>query len=145
MQQNKDKDKEHSDDNISDWDSTLMDGLTNIDSTMNAKEELITILETSKKRGFYLVCADITYEDSHGDGNTSHQLQHHHTGEELDRFYSSLNFNYNNGYGTRYLYGTVWLTYGVWLERWEYDGSEGWELKTCPMIPDHLYKKSLEK
>ncbi len=64
--------------------------------------------------------------------------------EELDRFYILLDFNYNNGYGSQHMYGRVWLTYGAWLERWEYDGSEGWDLKTCPMIPDYL-RKNLDK
>lgn len=132
------------DDDISDWDSTLMDGLTNIDSTMNAREELMTVLENSKKRGFYLVCADITYEGDYDKPNESIQLPLHHTEDELNRFYNLLDFNYNNGYGTQHLYGMVWLTYGAWLERWEYDGSEGWELKTCPMIPDYL-RKNLDK
>ena len=125
MHQNKDKDEDHFDDNISDWDSTLMDGLTNIDSTMNAREELITILETSKKRGFHLVCADITYEGDYSEPNELIQLPLHYTEDELNRFYNNLNFNYNNGYGTQHLYGKVWLTYGAWLERWENDGSEG--------------------
>ena len=132
------------DDDISDWDVTLMDGLTNIDSTMNAREELMTVLENSKKRGFYLVCADITYEGDYDKPNESIQLPLHHTEDELNRFYNLLDFNYNNGYGTQHLYGMVWLTYGAWLERWEYDGSEGWELKTCPMIPDYL-RKNLDK
>ena len=144
MHQNKDKDEDHFDDDISDWDSTLMDGLTNIDSTMNAREELITILETSKKRGFYLVCAEITYEGDYDEPNELIRLPLHHTEDELNRFYNLLDFNYNNGYGTQHLYGRVWLTYGAWLERWEYDGSEGWELKTCPMIPDYL-RKNLDK
>ena len=112
---------------------------------MNAREELITILETSKKRGFYLVCAEITYEGDPYDGeNILIHLPLNHTKEELDRFYNLLDFNYSNGYGTQHMYGRVWLTYGAWLERWEYDGSEGWELKTCPMIPDYL-RKNLDK
>ena len=122
-----------------------MDGLTNIDSTMNAREELMTILETSKKRGFYLVCADITYEGDYDEPNESIRLPLHHTKEELDRFYILLDFNYNNGYGTQHLFGKVWLTYGAWLERWEYDGSEGWELKICPPIPDYLRKNNNEQ
>ena len=100
MHQNKDKDKDHFDNNTSDWDSTLMDGLTNIDSTMNAREELITILETSKKRGFYLVCAEITYEGDHDPYDGENMLIHlplNHTKEELDRFYNLLYFNYKVG------------------------------------------------
>ncbi|QNI21485.1 hypothetical protein [Salmonella phage 3sent1] len=34
------------------------------------------------------------------------------------------------------LYGNVWFTDGTWLERGEYDGSEWWEYKATPAIPE---------
>ena len=37
-----------------------------------------------------------------------------------------LDFEYDSGYGTQHLYGTVWLSDGTWFERREYDGSERW-------------------
>lgn len=46
-----------------------------------------------------------------------------------------LNFEYNNGYGSQELEGTVWYTDGTWSERAEYDGSEGWEHRECPPLP----------
>lgn len=109
---------------------------------MNAKQELLEILDKVKSRQFTLVCADIAYEnDSTWEEDYAYKtirLPLHYTEEQLNSFYNSLDFNYDNGYGSQHLFGTVWLKYGAWLERWEYDGSEGWELKTCPAIPDYL-------
>ena len=105
---------------------------------MNAKQELLEILDRVNSRQFTLLCADITYEGNYGDPNNSIKLPLHYTVEQLNSFYNSLDFNYDNGYGSQQLFGTVWLKYGAWLERWEYDGSEGWELKTCPPIPIYL-------
>ena len=107
---------------------------------INAKEELQSLLDKLKQRQLVIVCADITYEGDYTEPNTLIRLPLHYTEAELEQFFNQLNFKYSNGYGTQYLFGTVWLTYGAWLERWEYDGSEGWTLKTCPMIPDYLRK-----
>jgi hypothetical protein len=112
---------------------------------MNARKELEEILNKLKEKQNVLVCADISLELDWGEDVTKIQLTHPHTKEEAEAFFKTLDFNYNNGFGTQELYGTVWLTYGVWLTRWEYDGSEGWEVHNCPHIPNHLYKKSLDK
>lgn len=55
--------------------------------------------------------------------------------EEWDKFLKSLDFEYDDGYGSQILYGTVWLNDGTWLSRGEYDGSEWWELNVCPELP----------
>jgi hypothetical protein len=47
-----------------------------------------------------------------------------------------LDFNYDNGYGTQHLEGTVWYMDGTWSERGEYDGSEWWEHRECPPMPE---------
>jgi len=47
-----------------------------------------------------------------------------------------LDFEYDNGYGGQELFGNVWYTDGTWSERGEYDGSEWWEHKVCPPIPE---------
>jgi len=46
-----------------------------------------------------------------------------------------LDFNYDNGYGTQHLEGTVWYTDGTWSERDGYDGSEWWAHRQCPPLP----------
>ena len=55
-----------------------------------------------------------------------------------DQFLKDLDFQYDNGYGIQQLSGTIWLINGDWFERGEYDGSEWWEYKTCPQIPEYL-------
>ena len=123
----------------------MINNITNIESTMNARKELEEILNKLKEKQNVLVCADITYEEGwRGENKEQITLTHPHTKEEAEAFFKALDFNYNNGFGSQELFGTVWLTYGVWLSRWEYDGSEGWQVNSCPHIPNHLYKKSLE-
>ncbi len=98
----------------------------------NAKKELIEVLE---KINGTIKCATI-YEYEH-DSETK-QLPQLHTKEQEIKFFESLDFNYNSGYCGQNLFGTVWLTDGTWLERGEYDGSEWWDHKQCPTIPDNL-------
>jgi len=50
---------------------------------------------------------------------------------------AQLDFIYNNGYGCQELFGTIWYADGTWSERGEYDGSEWWEFKKCPDLPDN--------
>ena len=122
----------------------MINNITNIESTMNARKELEEILNKLKEKQNVLVCADISYEEG-WDGKEKITLTHPHTKEEAEAFFKALDFNYDDGFGSQELFGTVWLTYGVWLSRWEYDGSEGWTVNSCPHIPNHLYKKNLEK
>lgn len=55
-----------------------------------------------------------------------------HSQEDLENFYRSLNFNYDNSYGTQHVYGCIVFTDNTWLSREEYDGSEWWEYNKCP-------------
>jgi hypothetical protein len=54
-----------------------------------------------------------------------------------EQFMGAANFTYDNGFGgavvetSLKVVGEDW-----WLERGEYDGSEWWEFKTIPTIPD---------
>ena len=49
--------------------------------------------------------------------------------------------NYDNGYGcTKILSNLKIIGWNWWLERGEYDGSEWWELKTMPTIPNIIKK-----
>jgi hypothetical protein len=105
---------------------------------MNAKEELQKVLNFQEQKGRSLVCAEITHEGEWGEDASKIELKVGHTKEQAEAFFNQLNFKYNNGYGTQELYGTVWLTHDVWLSRWEYDGSEGWQVNKRPIIPDYL-------
>lgn len=63
---------------------------------------------------------------------TGHSLQ------ELYSFLDKMNIEYDGGFGTQYLFGTIWYQDGTWSERGEYDGSEWWEFRRCPEIYEEL-------
>lgn len=47
--------------------------------------------------------------------------------------------NYDNGFGLAEIPSNLKiLGWNWWLERAEYDGSEWWELKTMPIIPNEI-------
>ena len=58
--------------------------------------------------------------------------------EDYENFLNSIDFNYDSGYGGQQLYGKIWYKDGSWSERGEYDGSECWEFKTTPNVPERL-------
>ena len=64
----------------------------------------------------------------------------------VDEFGQTLcdmsNNTYDNGHGGQELFGMIWIKNGDWIERGEYDGSEWWEYKTCPEVPDELLKNN---
>ena len=55
--------------------------------------------------------------------------------EEFKGFLQALDCTYDNGYGRQILFGTIWYTDGSWSERYEYDGAEEWQHKSCPELP----------
>jgi|ERR1035437_2996114 hypothetical protein len=52
---------------------------------------------------------------------------------------------YDSGFGSNEVNtNLVVVGDGWWLERWEYDGSEGWHFKEPPMLkPDHRFGKTV--
>jgi hypothetical protein len=76
-------------------------------------------------------CAYISNDDS----TECWILKQNYTQEEYKSFLSSLDFEYDDGYGLQQLFGIVWFTDDTWLERGEYDGSEWWEYNKTPEIP----------
>jgi hypothetical protein len=105
----------------------------NITNMINAKQEFL------KYVGDTVVCADIEYRPIWSDDTSkTFILKCGHTKEEFDQFLDSLDFEYDNGYGSQVLFGTVWFRDGSWMERGEYDGSEWWELRRRPEIPQEL-------
>lgn len=69
-------------------------------------------------------------------GSDVYYLDKNYSPEEYKKFFKLLDFDYDNGFGEQCLDGKVWLANGDWLEREEYDGSEWWELKTSPTVPE---------
>lgn len=95
----------------------------------------------------FITCADISYSSSTAIwelyGKTPPPaktiiLKAGHDITDYHQFLEELNFEYDSGYGSQELFGTVWLDDGNWLTRTEYDGSEAWCLHKRPQIPDHL-------
>lgn len=112
---------------------------------MNTKEELLSKLEQIEKwyGGTKMICATITHEPYgywHDEDYQPkpHVLKQNYTPVELKKFLNSIDFDYDSGYGSQQLFGTVWFTNGIWMDRHEYDGSEHWDIHRYPAIPYEL-------
>jgi len=111
----------------------------------NAKKEFLLSIGSRPVK-----CAVINYAPSslwemedinEGPPQKSITLPYGHNETELENFLEELNFEYDAGYGGQELDGTVWFSSSKeWMTRWEYDGSEGWEIHSMPEIPDELLK-----
>lgn len=64
-----------------------------------------------------------------------------YTQEEYNNFLNELDFEYDESWGHQFIYGTIWLKDGMWIERGEYDGSEWWKLVQAPNIPKECFPK----
>lgn len=123
---------------------------------MNAKEEFIEHVA-----GLRVLCTEVKwsrYEDENNLDRKSrikytkpkdYHIQHgflkkhftmrvNYSDEDYQNFIDSLDFTYNNDYGTQEISGKIWYTDGTWSERREYDGSEWWEYFKLPEIPENL-------
>ena len=111
---------------------------------VNAKKELIEILEATHKEKKHIKCAFIHYFK--WDFKTKDikekeiVLKINYSDEEYETFLKELDFEYDNGYGAQELSGLVWFNDNSWLERGEYDGSEWWEYKKYPKINEKCLK-----
>jgi hypothetical protein len=106
----------------------------------NAKKELLGALE---KISAVIKCATINSGSSwYNDEYVTKPpilLREGYSIGEYEEFLGRLDFEYDSGYGGQELFGTVWLIEeGAWLIRGEYDGSEWWEYRKCPPVPDNL-------
>lgn len=104
---------------------------------MNAKAELIAALAALPK-GLSIIAAVVERDPYVGGSVNKFTLPKGYTVAQLESFIEALNFEYDNGYGTQELYGTVWLSDGSWLTRHEHDGAEWWEHRFAPPIPPEL-------
>lgn len=102
---------------------------------MNAKNELLE--EVGKIR---IKCAEIKY-GPWGKPSQEFLLKVGYSENDLIEFLGNLDFEYDDGYGSQELDGTVWLQDGTWLDRGEYDGSEWWAHRMLPIIPHKLLSK----
>jgi len=103
---------------------------------MNAREEFINHIGVRK-----VLCAQIKHGDDYDDDSKVFNLTTGWDSEDWSKFLSDLDFDYDSGYGGQNLFGTIWYVDGTWSDRGEYDGSEWWEHRECPQIPEELDRK----
>ena len=104
---------------------------------MNAKEEFLNFIELKAD----VLCAQLTYDNGWNEKASLFNLPTKYTNNEYEAFLKSIDFNYDDGYGTQELYGTIWFCDGSWATRGEYDGSEWWVHNSLPEIPKYLKVK----
>lgn len=61
------------------------------------------------------------------------------TESDFINFLNLLNFEYDSGFGSQQLFGTIWYTDGTYSDRKEHGGSEWWERQKVPNIPEECY------
>lgn len=100
----------------------------------NAKKEFLQLMEM-----FPVIAATVTIVNGYDDEATvvKAKLKVGYTPEDLTSFLNEIDVEYDAGYGGQELFGTVWGD-GEWVTRWEYDGSEGWDIHKYPPIPEEL-------
>lgn len=101
---------------------------------MNAKQEFIKVTE-----GMSIICAKIKIGYDYTKPNILAKLPVNYTKEEYNNFLNTIDVEYDSGYGSQELYGTIWCNDGIWFDRDEYDGSEWWIKHIYPEIPEELY------
>lgn len=107
----------------------------------NAKLEFIRTV-----KGLCVIACHITTGNSWDDNdNGLFSLKTEYTSEEYSNFLESLDFEYDEGYGSQNLHGTIWCTENIWFTRGEYDGSEWWKINQYPDIDDSLRNLDRER
>ncbi len=100
--------------------------------------------------GLDVVCAWICFAQNYRfNMENAIYLKEGHTPEEYEGFLQTISRDYDNGYGSQELKGIIWISNGDWIERQEYDGSEGWRYVSRPEIPtqcrNNLFVKSASR
>jgi hypothetical protein len=100
-------------------------------SKTNAKQEFISHIGNRKVK-----CVNL-YRNNYDDGE-AFELGCGYNIDEWNNFLEKLDFNYDSGYGSQQIFGTIWYEDETWSDRGEYDGSEWYEYHICPEIPIKL-------
>jgi len=103
---------------------------------MNAKDEFTEHIDNRAVK-----CALIEKVTGFCTPASSSPLREGYSSEEYASFLDSIDFPYDNGFGSQKLFGIIWYNDGTWSERGEYDGSEWWAHKTSPEIPSVLRRE----
>ena len=101
---------------------------------MNAKTEMLELIE-----GKQIKCATVKISiDWSGEKPRAIDLKVDYSKQEYAVFLKQLDVEYDDGYGSQELFGTVWFNDNTWADRHEYDGSEYWNMQSLPDIPKEL-------
>lgn len=95
---------------------------------INARDELLDILNGTAPLAVEIERGDATYRYVKGSPTCG----------DWSAFLDSLNWKYDAVYGCQEVYGTIWLDDDTWYDRGEYDGSEWWEHRSRPPLPESL-------
>ena len=98
---------------------------------MNAKTEFIEHTKDKPK----VICAVI---EKDVEWNPVHlvTLYEGYSEDDYNEFLKQLDtYDYDDGYGSQELYGTIWYEDGTYSDRGEYDGSEWWQYRKAPKKP----------
>ena len=95
---------------------------------MNAKKELLNHIADRQVK-----YVQINHKLDWGDSNIKIE-------GTLEEVLPRLDFDYNSGYGSQELFGTIWYNDGSWSDRGEYDGSEWWQYQKCPPLPEGAFQ-----
>lgn len=100
---------------------------------MNAKEEFLRHIGNNE-----VLCVELSIDNHKKSKVVNTFLTTGYTKEEREQFLIDINKDYDAGYGSQELYGTIWYKDGTWSTRGEYDGSEWWDYHCVPEIPVKL-------
>ena len=92
---------------------------------MNAKNELLLHIED--REVIYIEISQINYR--------AFPFNQSSIQGTLAEVLPLMDFEYDAGYGSQELFGTIWYSDGTWSDREEYDGSENWKHRKCPPLP----------
>ena len=104
-------------------------GMGRADKMMNCRKEFKAHIF-----GKELKCAMI-YDKLDIEEASIFALQENFTLNEYRKFLDAIDFDYDEGFGQQYVFGTIWYADGTWSERYEYDGLENWVHMSSPEIP----------
>ena len=90
---------------------------------MNAQRELLDFIQDKPEVVCLTFAQDVNYQEGP------------YTTGTLEEILPLLDFEYDAGFGSQKLYGTIWFADGSWATRGEYDGSEWWKHQTPLALP----------
>lgn len=105
----------------------------------NCKDEFL-----KETNGQKVLCAIISRGDPEDDWDKDiqeYRLRIGYSQSDLDAFLENINFEYDSRFGMQEVFGFIWYMDGTWSGRCEYDGSEWWEHRRVPRIPEELKQK----